>query len=163
MSCAKHIETNVTQRFGRMCGRHVMTMAKIYSQHYYDQVLDVIRQSKPQAANYIENISSNGIFWSNLQWTNSDATLPPRFGIVTSNTSKSVNSMFNSAQDLPWMDALEKMVGIVMVRKRICSCRKKYALFPDSDVVGPAEGLIKTRWEATSSMSVMELVHGPSD
>jgi MULE transposase domain len=42
MSCAKHIEANVTQRFGRMCGRHVMAMAKTYSQRYYDQVLDII-------------------------------------------------------------------------------------------------------------------------
>ena len=107
-----------------------MAMAKTYSQCYYDLVLDVIRQSKPQAANYIENISSNGILWSNLQWTNCNTTLPPRFGIVTSNTSESVNSMFNSARDLPWMDALEKMVDIMV--KRICSCRKKYALFPDS-------------------------------
>ena len=131
MSCAKHIEANMTQRFGRMCGRHVMAMAKTYSQCYYDLVLDVIRQSKPQAANYIENISSNGILRSNSQWTNCDATLPPRFGIVTSNTSESVNSsIFNSERDLPWMDALEKMVDIMV--KRICSCRKKYALFPDS-------------------------------
>jgi hypothetical protein len=33
MSCAKHIEANVTQRFDRMWGRHVMAMAKTYSQH----------------------------------------------------------------------------------------------------------------------------------
>jgi hypothetical protein len=158
MSCAKHIEANVTQRFGRICGRHVMAMAKTYSQRYYDQVLNIIQQSKPRTAECIENISSNGILWSDLQWTNLDATLPPRFVIVTSNTSESVNGMLNSASDLPWMDALEKMVDIMV--KRICSYRKKYALFPDSDVVGRAEELIKTRWEATPSMSGMELEAG---
>ena len=50
MSRAKYIEANVTQRFGRICGRHVMAMAKTYSQRHCDQVLDVIRKSKPQAA-----------------------------------------------------------------------------------------------------------------
>ena len=108
MSCAKHIETNMTQRFGRLCGRHVMAMAKTCFQRYYDQVLDVIQQNKPRAAEYIKDISRNGILLNNLQWTHSNQTLPPRIGIVTSNTSKSDNSMFNSAHDLPWMDALKK-------------------------------------------------------
>jgi hypothetical protein len=44
--------------------------------------------------------------------------------------------------------------------KRICNCRKKYAVFADSVLLGRAEGLIKKRWEATSSMSVMELEAG---
>ena len=104
MSCAKHIEANVTQRYGRICGRHVMAMAKTYSQRYYNQVLDVIRQSKPQAAEYIDKITSDGILWANLQWTSSNGTLPPRFGIVTLNTSKSVNSMFKQFSARPAMD-----------------------------------------------------------
>ena len=31
MSCAKHIEANVTTKFGRQCGKHIMAMAKTYS------------------------------------------------------------------------------------------------------------------------------------
>ena len=102
-----------------------MAMAKTYSQ-CYDQVLHVTRQSKPRAVDYIDKITSDGILWANLQWTSSSVTLPPCFGIATSNTSESVNSMFNSARDLPWMDALEKMVDIMV--KRICNCRTKYAV-----------------------------------
>jgi hypothetical protein len=96
---AKHIEANVTQRFGKECGRHVMAMAKTYSVRYFNEVLDLIQTSKSTAASkYIEGIGGHGVLWSNPQWT--DLELPPRFGIATSNTSESVNSMFNSARDL---------------------------------------------------------------
>lgn len=30
-SCAKYIESNVNQRFGKQCGRYVMAIAKTYS------------------------------------------------------------------------------------------------------------------------------------
>ena len=53
---------------------------------------------------------------------------------------------------------IEKMVDMMV--KRICSSRKTYALPLDSELVGRAEELIKARWEATSSMSVMELEAG---
>jgi hypothetical protein len=155
-SCAKHIEANVTQRFGKQCGRHVMAMAKSYSLRYYNQVLDLIQTDKPRAAAYIKDITASGVLWSNSQWTtNSNRELPPRFGIVTSNTSESVNSMFNSARDLPWMDALEKMVEVMLTR--ICNCRTKYRQRQESEIVPRAEQLLKKRWEATASMSVMEL------
>ena len=154
-SCAKHIEANVTQRFGKQCGRHVMAMAKSYSLRYYNQVLDLIRTDKPRAAAYIEDITASGILWSNSQWTDSNRELPPRFGIVTSNTSESTNSMFNSARDLPWMDALEKMVEVMLTR--ICNCRTKYRQRQELEIVPRAEQLLKKRWEATASMSVMEL------
>ena len=50
--------------------------------------------------------------------------LPPRFGIVTSNTAELVNSMFNAAQDLPWMDALNKVIVIDVMIRRVRACRK---------------------------------------
>ena len=84
--------------------------------------------------------------------------LPPRFGIVTSNTSESVNSMFNSARDLPWMDAIEKMINIMLTR--ISTLRTKYAQHEDSEVVPPAQQLLRRRWDGTASISVIELEDG---
>ena len=157
MSCAKHIEANVTQKFGKECGRHVMTMAKTYSVRYYNQVLDLIQTSKSEAAaKYVSDITRHGVLWTNSQWT--DSNLPPRFGIVTSNTSESLNSMFNSARDLPWMDAVEKIVDLMLTR--ICTCRTKYRQHDDIQIVPRAEGILKKRWEATASISVMELEEG---
>jgi hypothetical protein len=157
-SCAYHIQANVKQKFGDSCSRHVMAMAKSYSLRYYNEVLDTIRQLKPRAAEYVENITTSGVVWSNSQWTDSERALPPRFGIVTSNTSESVNSMFNAARDLPWMDALEKMVDIMLTR--ISTLRTKYVKHEDSAVVPPAHQLLKRRWDATASISVIELEDG---
>ena len=82
----------------------------------------------------------------------------PRFGIVTSNTAESVNSMFNAAQDLPCMDALDKIIDVMI--RRICACRKKYEQ-NDAFVIRPsAERIMNSRWEATVAISVMELEAG---
>ena len=88
--------------------------------------------------------------------------MPPRFGIVTSNTSESINSMFAKAQDLAWMDAIENIVDVVSTR--ICRCRgTQYLKREDSDVVPCVAALLKARWDKTVSMSVMELELGCGD
>ena len=158
MSCAKHIKANVMQKFGKKCSKHVIaTMAKTYSVRYYEYVLEQIRTHKPSTANHVEDISERGILWSNSQWTEPNQPLPPRFGIATSNIAESVlNGMFNSARDLLWMDALEKIID-VMVR-RICTFRAKYHEGKDGSKILPRAGrLINRRWEATATISVMEL------
>ena len=159
MSCAKHIEANVTTKFGK-CGKHIMAMAKTYySVRYYGMLLEQIHTMKPSAASYIEDIKERGILWSNLQWTDATECLPPRFGIVTSNTAESVNSMFNAARDLPRMDALDKVIDVVMIR-RICACRKKYEQI-DAFVILPSAGrIMNSWWEATAAISGMELEAG---
>jgi hypothetical protein len=114
MSCVKHIEANVTTKFGRKCGKHVMAMAKTYSVCYYDTLLEQMHSTKASAALYIEDITERGILWSYLQWADANECLPPHFGIVTSNTGELVNSMFNAARDLTWMDALKKIINVMM-------------------------------------------------
>ena len=59
------------------------------------------KQMKPQAALYIQSIEEHDIMWKSLQWLNLEVTYPPRFGIVTSNTSESVNSMFAGLATFP--------------------------------------------------------------
>jgi hypothetical protein len=101
MSCAKHIEANVNTKFGRQCGKHKMAMAKTYSVLYYNMVLEQMRTTKAGTTTYIEDIKTREILCSNLQWTDANEHLPPRFGIVTSKNAESVNSMFNASRDLP--------------------------------------------------------------
>ena len=124
MSCAKHIEANVTIKYGKQCGKHVMAMAKTFSVHYFDMLLEQVRASRPNAASYIENIMDKGIRWSNLQCIEAGDRLPPCFGIVISNPAESVISMFNSARNLSWMEAIEQIIDVMV--QRICGCRKKY-------------------------------------
>jgi hypothetical protein len=96
MSCTKHIEANVTTKFGRQCGKHKMAMVKTYSVLYYNMVLEQMRTTKAGKTTYIECTTTREIMCSNLPWTDANEHLPPRFGIVTSNTAESVNSMFNA-------------------------------------------------------------------
>ena len=118
-------------------------MAKTYSVRYYEYILEQIRAKKPSAARYVEDISERGTLWSNSQWSEANQALPPRFGIVTSNTAESVNCMFNTARDLPWMDTLEKLINVMV--KRICNCRAKYEWEDGSKVLPRAERLINRR------------------
>ena len=74
--------------------KYVMTIAKTYSGRYAEILMEKTKKMKPQAALYIQSIEERGILWTSSQWLNVDVTYPPRFGIVTSNTSESVNSMF---------------------------------------------------------------------
>jgi Ulp1 protease family, C-terminal catalytic domain/SWIM zinc finger/Transposase, Mutator family len=161
VSCAKHIEANVTQRYGRKCGRYVMQIAKTYSTRNGNHLLDLVRQSNSSAATYIQDLNNKGILWRNSQWVDGERQLPPRFGIVTSNTSESINSMFAKARDLAWMDAIENIVDVISTR--ICHCRTKYLKREDSDVVPRVAALLKARWDKTASMSVMELELGCGD
>ena len=85
--------------------------------------------------------------------------LSPRFGNATSNTAElSVNSMFDTARGLRWMDALEKLID-VMVR-RICSYQAKHEGKGGSKILPRVERLINRRWEATDAISVIELENG---
>ena len=87
--------------------------------------------------------------------------LAPRFGIVTLSTAHSVNSMFNTAWGLPSMDALNKIIDVMM--RRFFSCRKKYEC-DDAFVVLVHHywHLLNTQWEDTASISVLEWFDGGS-
>jgi len=100
MSCAKHIEANVSQKYGKQCGKYVIAIAKSFSTRHSSELLDTIRAIKATAATYLEDITRSGILWQSTQWLNPNPYLPPRYGIVTSNTSESVNNKFAEARNL---------------------------------------------------------------
>ena len=161
-SCAQHIRANVTQRFGRNASQCVMAIAKTYSAQYAEMLMDKTKQVKPQAVLYIQKIEEGGVMWKSSQWTRGRHYHPPRFGIVTSNTSKSVNSMFAGARHLPWMGAFEQLVNLLS--SRICKLRTKYSKRDEGEVV-PKEcrKILKARWEKTTAMTVLEIEEGCID
>jgi hypothetical protein len=124
-SCAQHIQANMMQRFGKKASKYVMAIAKTYLARYVEILMDKTKQIKPRAAIYIQSIKDRGILWKSLQRLNLEVTYPPRFGIVTSNTSEPVNSMFAGACDLPWMGAFEHLVNLMSTR--ICKLRATYS------------------------------------
>ncbi len=117
MSCARHIQANMRQKFGKQCAKFVCSIAKSFSTRNASLLLDEIQKVKPEAARYLESITVSGVLWQSTQWYSdslspSPAQLPPRYGIVTSNTSESANSMLSEA----------RILGIMTTR--VCTCQK---------------------------------------
>ena len=159
-SCAKHIEANVCQRYGKQCSRFVYAMAKTFSTRYANHLLEQVKMIKPAAAEYIENINDT-TFWRSVDWLETGNKLPPRYGIVTSNTSECVNNMFAEARSLGWLEAVDKILDIMSTR--VYTCRMKHIDRHPSDVVPHVAQLLKIRWDAAASMSVVELERGCGD
>ena len=50
VSCAKHVEANVTQRFGLKCSQLVYSIAKTFSMRYENKLFETTRNTKEPAA-----------------------------------------------------------------------------------------------------------------
>ena len=163
MSCAKHIEANVKQKFGQQCAKYVFALAKTFSTRNASRLLEHIRRIKPEAAAYLEGITESGVLWRTTQWYSSTTPviMPPRYGIVTSNTSEAVNNMFSGARDLGWLESVDKLIDVMSTR--ICVCRKKYDDRDATEMVPRVAQILKLRWDAAASMTVVELEKGCGD
>lgn len=64
--------------------------------------------------------------WLNLAWLNEEM-LPPRFGITSSNTAESLNSMFDEAREINWKSALHLMLSKMFqqIGNRASECEGK--------------------------------------
>jgi hypothetical protein len=82
---------------------------------------------------------------------NTSVVMPPRYGIVTSNTSESVNNMFRAARDVNWMDCVDIILDIMSTR--ISKLQTKWKDFPKKKVVGAATEL-KIRFDASDTCSI---------
>jgi hypothetical protein len=72
-----------------------------------------------------------------------------------------VNNMFSEARNLGWLESVNKIVDIMSTR--ICVCRKKYSDRDGSEVVPRVAQMLKIRWDAAASMTVVELESGSGD
>jgi hypothetical protein len=160
MACAMHIKANVAQRFGQACSRNVINISKTYSVRYASYLIEQVRRIKPEAAEYIDSITD---LWRSADWllppgrNSLDPTqvMPPRYGIVTSNTSESVNNMLKPARHVGWLDAIDIIINIMSTR--IYKCRMQWITKPPNELVGRVQQIIQFRWEASVHSTVIEL------
>ena len=142
------------QKYGKAIASNVMSIAKAYSLRQYEHLVDGIRRAKPRlAAAYIEGITATEI-WCISQSMNDNLGLPCRFGLITSNTAESENSMYDCARNLVWLDAMEKMVDIMLTRIR--RLRELYSTFDDSGIVRSFANQFHAMMEGTATISVIE-------
>jgi hypothetical protein len=81
--------------------------------------MDKVEGVKPQAEKNIQDIEDRHVLWKFSHRLSLQHQSPSRFGIVTSNTSESINDMFTGARNLPRMGTLEHLVNLMSS----CICR----------------------------------------
>jgi len=146
--CAVHIQRNVETNFSKRAARDIVRLAKTFSVREAEGILE--KMHNKEARKYVEGIDPNT--WMSTAWL-SDETLPPRFGIVTSNMSESLNSMFDQARDLPWKSCLHTMLTKMV--ERIYNLSVKYST--KEGVVDEVVSILKDYWQNCAGMSVVEV------
>jgi hypothetical protein len=139
----------VCDSFGQECARPVIAMAKSFSNRYVDYLLEKVRACKPAATDYISTIQE---LWRSTDWNSCERQLPPRYGMVTSNTSECVNTMFGDARDLGWLEAVDRLVDIMSTR--IFQCRQKHAKKEGTKVVKKVHEELQLRWDAAAALPI---------
>jgi transposase-like protein len=99
--CSIHIQRNVAAKFSNKVAADICNISKTFSVYQENNMLDNIKESSKLAYDYL--VGDNGIEpskWRSTEWMK-DRTLPPRYGIVSTNISESSNSMYEDASNLP--------------------------------------------------------------
>ena len=97
-NCVHHIKHNVKTCFGPKSARLVFPIATAFSTIQEEKFVEQLKQIWLNTYEYLENISME--HWHNTQWIKKwkyppGSRLPPRYGVVTSNTSECINSMID--------------------------------------------------------------------
>ncbi|KAG7349582.1 MULE transposase domain containing protein [Nitzschia inconspicua] len=153
--CSVHIARNVEKDVGKQVAIHVYALSATFSKRESDDLMAKINAISVRGKKYLEGISANQ--WRSTAWVD-DPTLPPRFGIVTTNISESANSMVGDARTGSWLECTNNIVRTMM--NRICSLREEN--YGREGVVDKVAGILERRWKNCSNFQVREVVKGGS-
>jgi hypothetical protein len=155
VSCAKHIQANVKAS----SDRYVLGMSFNLQKRFLPEYpMTCLMKSETETADYIKSVED---VWRSTEWMDLRGNLPPRYGIVTSNTSECVNNIFDDARNVRWLEAVVRIVDIMSTR--ISHCRIKHADRQALEVVPRVSQTMKHRWDASVSISVVEIEDGCGD
>ena len=113
-NCVHYIKQNVKTCFGSKAAKLVFPIASAFSTIQEEKFVEQLKQMPPNAYEYLENIAME--HWCNTQWIKTwkyplEARLPPRYGVVTSNTSECINSMIDDYRSAGWTDLTKEYYG----------------------------------------------------
>lgn len=120
-NCLFHIRQNVRTKAGIEVSELVENIGRTFSIQKEEYYFNKLKSRWPNIYNYLLNISPKT--WRNTEWTKNNQ-LPPRYGIVNSNSSESANSMFKKARSFNWLTAMDTMLHKIMCK--ISNCRRLY-------------------------------------
>ena len=119
-------------------------LSRTWSTHIVGEVLTKMPEG---GRAYLEGIPPSQ--WRNTAWLD-DPSLPPRYGIRTSNMSEATNSMFDDARDVSWLHCLDTILTKIVTR--IGSLRQKHK--DKTGVVEKTAGIVRKRWDASAGLQV---------
>lgn len=152
MSCLVHIQRNVQQRFGRQASEYVGRIGRTSSARQEDLFFCKLRTFSPKAADYLGGIP--GEEWRGTFWV-SDNTLPPRYGVTTSNMSEACNNMFEDAREAYWFDAIDIILNKML--DRISTLRSKVENTNYRDIVPMVKKKVEENWDKSASCNVVHI------
>jgi hypothetical protein len=149
--CAVHIAANVQKYYGQHVSVFIPSLTKSHSLRYVDECLEDIKKMSKKAYEYLKAIPKNK--WLSSEWL-LDASLPPIYGITSSNISESLNNMFEPARNMAWLSVIEFIVN--KMTTRISSLRKKYKV-NNGNRIGIVDNrieLINKNWDDCAGFQV---------
>jgi Transposase, Mutator family len=145
--CAVHIARNVQVKFGKKMSKYVMPLSQTFSPSFSAEILSKMTED---CRKYVEDIPASA--WRNTEWLR-DKSLPPRYGVRTSNMSEFTNSMFEPARDCSWLQSIHTIVTKMM--ERIVEMRLKHK--DNVSILESVVSLVEKRWEFTAQYRVRQL------
>ena len=152
LNCAVHIKANVCQKYGKACSETVLPISKSYSTQDEDFYLQKLKEMNESAFNYVEGIEKNR--WRSTEWVQMDSNLPPRYRIVSSNTSESANSMILKFRELSWMECIKSIVEYMC--KSIANKRELHKKNNQNECVPFTLQMLNKRFQASLKVTIFE-------
>lgn len=151
-NCSHHIKMNVKQKFGITASKDVIGIARTFSTRQEEFLLAQVQSVSPKAHQYLCDIPESK--WRSTEWLQK-TDLPPRYGITTSNSSESVNSMIEDFRNDGWMELVDGLLD--HMTNMISEKRQKYKDMDPENVVPKVQQILKKRWDDAASMKVCEI------
>jgi hypothetical protein len=108
---------------------------------------------QPEALEYIMAIDPK--LWRCTAWTK-DPSLPPRYGMYTSNISESTNAMIDGARCHSWLYTIDSILD-TMIRRHDNKFQKYKDFKEKNEVVPEVQQHIKKLYDASASFEVLKI------
>ena len=161
--CAIHLQRNVETKFDIRSARREHSIAGTFSKRLVLECLHEMEEINEGARAYLEAVPINS--WCSTAWLD-NPTLPPRYGIITTNMSESMNNMLSDARDGSWFETIDFIMCKIISRASTCRAlyRQKRGLVQEWVTI------LEQRWENGVGFQVHEvnnqrflfLVEGPT-
>ena len=148
--CCVHIARNVKQPYGITASFLIPKICKTFSVRKEQYLMEKLNKIKPAAYQYVNNIDPT--CWRSTCWiTNENNNLPPRYGVVTSNMSESINNMLNKARICNWLYTIHNIIDIMI--RTIYESNKKYK--GKNGIIGKVREHVDNSYKDTAGFQVI--------